>query len=177
MTGISTNTSGLPHLFSKGEAVLYSVSGGTLTAFVDGNANGTFEGTDRTVFTLTVNGDGSWSFDLKDQLDHVAGSGDAGYLLRTSLNDAVGVTSIDFSWILTATDKDGDTKTGATAGKFACNRERSSDCGEQPLIPPVSSRLQQAMSSPEPTSSAATSISRTAARTMSAPMSPARLPN
>ncbi len=65
VTGISSNTSGLPHLFSKGEAVLYSVSGGTLTAFVDGNANGTFEVTDRTVFTLTVNGNGSWSFDLE----------------------------------------------------------------------------------------------------------------
>src|SRR6185312_11888926 len=118
VTGISTNTSGLPHLFSKGEAVLYSVSGGTLTAFVDGNANGTFEATDRTVFTLTVNGNGSWSFDLEDQLDHVAGSGDAGFLLRTSLNDAVGVSSIDFSSVITATDKDGDTVTGAAAGKF-----------------------------------------------------------
>ena len=35
VTGISTNTSGLPTLFSKGEAVLYSVSGDTLTAYVE----------------------------------------------------------------------------------------------------------------------------------------------
>ena len=120
VTGISSNTSGLPHLFSKGEAVLYSVSGDTLTAFVDriGERHAS-RPTDRMVFTLTVNADGSWSFDLDDQLDHVAGSGDAGFQLRTSLNDAVGIPSIDFSSILTATDKDGDTVTGATAGKFA----------------------------------------------------------
>ena len=120
VTGISSNTSGLPHLFSKGQPVLYSVNGAgdTLTAFVDGNANGTFEATDRVVFTLTVNANGSWSFDLEDQLDHVAGSGDAGFQLRTSLSDAVGIPSIDFASILKATDFDGDTVTGATSGTF-----------------------------------------------------------
>ena len=75
------------------------------------------------VFTLTVSGNGSWSFDLDDQLDHVAGSGDAGFQLRISPNDAVGIPSIDFSSILTATDKDGDTVTGATAGKFTITIE------------------------------------------------------
>ena len=119
VTGISSNTSGLPHLFSKGEAVLYSVSGDTLTAYVEQVGGAGFQAGDRVVFTLTVNPDGSWSFDLDDQLDHVAGSGDAGFQLRTSPGDVVGIPSIDFSSILTATDFDGDTVTGATAGKFA----------------------------------------------------------
>ena len=53
----------------------------------------------------------------------MAGSGDAGFELRTARTTAVGISSIDFSSILTATDKDGDTVTGATAGKFAITIE------------------------------------------------------
>ena len=53
---------------------LYVSDGTTLTATAGG----------RTVFTLTVNPDGSWSFDLEDQLDHVLDSGDAGTLLQTT---------------------------------------------------------------------------------------------
>src|SRR4029434_4166251 len=38
----------------------------------------------RVVFTLTINSDGSWSFDLKDQLDHVDnGLNDEHFALRT----------------------------------------------------------------------------------------------
>src|SRR5262249_22465578 len=107
--GLSSNTSGLPTLFSKGEAVLYSVSGRVLTAYVEQGGGAGFQAAnDRVVFTLTVNANGSWSFDLEDQLDHVAGSGDAGFQLRTSLGDLVGISAIDFSSIITATDKDGD---------------------------------------------------------------------
>ena len=62
VTGISSNTSGLPHLFSKGEAVLYSVSGDTLTAYVEQVGGAGFQAGDRVVFTLTVNPDGSWNF-------------------------------------------------------------------------------------------------------------------
>ena len=61
------------------------------------------------MFTLKVNADGSWTFDLDDQLDHVDnGLNDENTQLRTTLNDAVGVPSIDFSSIVVVTDKDGD---------------------------------------------------------------------
>ena len=65
-----------------------------------------------------MNADGSWTFDLDDQLDHVDdGANDENLLLRTSLNDAVGVPSIDFSSIVVATDRDGDEIT-LNAGSF-----------------------------------------------------------
>ena len=70
------------------------------------------------MFTLVVNANGSWTFDLDDQLDHVDnGLNDENLLLRTSLNDLVGVPSIDFSSIVVATDRDGDEIT-LNAGSF-----------------------------------------------------------
>ena len=56
-------------------------------------------------------------FDLKDQLDHVAGGGE-NTALRTSANGSTSVSSIDFSSIITATDADGDTVAGAAQGAF-----------------------------------------------------------
>ena len=72
----------------------------------------------RTVFTLVVNADGSWTFDLDDQLDHVDASGDAGFNLITAADGSTSVPSIDFSSILVATDFDGDSATGAASGSF-----------------------------------------------------------
>ena len=61
----------------------------------------------RTVFTLVVNADGSWTFDLDDQLDHVDdGANDENFALLTSAGDAVGVarsTSRRSSWRPTRT--------------------------------------------------------------------------
>jgi len=102
---LNPSTSGLPVLYSHGIQLVYNVAGGVLTATAGAN----------TVFTLTVNTDGSWNFDLKDQLDHVAGSGDAGTLLRTTVGS---VPSIDFSSMIVATDADGDKATGAAPGSF-----------------------------------------------------------
>uniref|UniRef100_UPI001184DF33 DUF5801 repeats-in-toxin domain-containing protein n=1 Tax=Mesorhizobium amorphae TaxID=71433 RepID=UPI001184DF33 len=102
---LNPSTSGLPVLYSHGIQLVYNVAGGVLTATAGAN----------TVFTLTVNADGSWNFDLKDQLDHVAGSGDAGTLLRTTVGS---VPSIDFSSMIVATDADGDKATGAAPGSF-----------------------------------------------------------
>ena len=60
---LSQDTSSLPTLYSKGEEVTYAVVGNTLTATAGA----------RTVFTLEVDpSDGTWSFDLDDQLDHLA---------------------------------------------------------------------------------------------------------
>ena len=109
-TSLSLTNSTLPTLFSQGVAVTYSLNGttDTLTATAGG----------RTVFTLVVNANGSWTFDLDDQLDHVDnGLNDENLLLRTSLNDLVGVPSIDFSSIVVATDRDGDEIT-LNAGSF-----------------------------------------------------------
>jgi T1SS-143 domain-containing protein len=97
----STDTSTLPTLWSKGEAVSYSVngSGDTLTATAGG----------RTVFTLKVNADGSWAFDLDDQLDHVDGDGENDALRTSAPGDPVtSVGSIDFSQMIVVTDADGD---------------------------------------------------------------------
>ncbi|MCG7507752.1 DUF5801 repeats-in-toxin domain-containing protein, partial [Mesorhizobium retamae] len=102
---LNPSTSGLPVLYSHGIQLVYTVSGGVLTATAGAN----------TVFTLTVNANGSWNFDLKDQLDHVDGSGDAGTALRTAGGS---VPSIDFSSMIVATDADGDKATGATPGSF-----------------------------------------------------------
>ncbi|MEQ1775760.1 MAG: DUF5801 repeats-in-toxin domain-containing protein, partial [Burkholderiales bacterium] len=74
--------------------------GHTLTATADG----------RTVFTLNVNSDGSWSFDLRDQLDHVDnGLNDENTLLFTGNSTGQqSVGSIDFSKLILVTDADGD---------------------------------------------------------------------
>jgi len=118
-TGLDTDISGLATLYSKGEQLSYSVVKGddadTLTATT----------TNGTVFTLVVNHDGTWTFDLDDQLDHVEDGDTEGDFLRTSPSDTTGVQGIDFSSILTGTatgnDFDGDQATatiGVDAGSF-----------------------------------------------------------
>ena len=121
--GLSADVDGLPTLFSKGEQVTYEVVGNTLTASAGG----------REVFTLTVNADGSWAFDLKDQLDHVDnGLNDENLQLRTSADGSTGVGAIDFSSIIVATDSDGDSVSGLAAGSFTIAVE--DDIPEQ--VPP-----------------------------------------
>ena len=62
----------------EGAALSYSVSGLTLTGFVDlGVAGGVFEaGVDRPVFTLTLSGtnNATYTFTLLDQIDHQGGN-------------------------------------------------------------------------------------------------------
>ena len=71
---------------SNGEAVYYTLSGTTLTAATAGG---------RVVFTLDVQSDGSYTFDLEDMIDHAAGSGE------NSMD-------LDFTLYANATDGDGD---------------------------------------------------------------------
>jgi T1SS-143 domain-containing protein len=94
---LSNVTSGLPTLHSAGALVTYSVAGNVLTA----SANGS------TVFTLTVNADGSWTFDLEGQLDHPTAGTEDNLLL-------------DLSSVIVATDSDGDS-VGAAGGVFVIN--------------------------------------------------------
>ncbi len=114
--GLSLSESDLPALLSKGAPVGYAISdivgGQVLTATADG----------RVVFTLTVNENGSWAFDLKDQLDHVANNGDTGTTLRLVGGDEL-AGGIDFSSIITASDADADTIVGATPGAFVVRVE------------------------------------------------------
>ena len=101
---LSQNTASLPALTSKGVALSYSVSGLTLTGFVDlGVAGGVFEaGVDRPVFTLTLSGtnNATYTFTLLDQLDHLGGN------LSGAGDDQI--KTIDFSSMLVATDADLD---------------------------------------------------------------------
>ena len=101
--GVTDDTSllsALPALLSKGDDVSYSVNpaGTVLTATAGG----------RTVFTLTVNADGSWSFDLEDQLDHVDGAGDASTDLKNSAGGSFDY--LDFTGVVTIKDADNDTE-------------------------------------------------------------------
>ena len=105
--GLSSDTSGLPTLFSHGELLVYQVTGNVLTASVSTG----------TVFTLQVNANGSWSFDLDDQLDHVEGNG-ANLDLRTTAEGSTSVGAIDFSSIILATDADGDSVNVLFPGDF-----------------------------------------------------------
>ena len=98
-SALNTASTGLT---SNGDAVTYSVSGDTLTATAGG----------REVFTLTVNSDGTWSFDLNDQLDHEDASGDD----STTLSN--GAEALHFTNLIEVTDADGDTvNLGTLAGE------------------------------------------------------------
>jgi hypothetical protein len=133
----------LPTLFSLGDAVDYSVSGDTLTAStvwveVGGtglNANGVAEEdfVSREVFTLTVNSDGTWLFDLNDQLDHVDdGTNTENSDLLTALDGSTSVASIDFSHLIVTTDSDGDSNQVLLANDFAV----TTTCRWRPGRPP-----------------------------------------
>jgi T1SS-143 domain-containing protein len=106
--GLVNDTSGLPHLTSNGHDVQYSINSdtGVLTAVADLDGDGSIEAGE-TIFTLTVNPDGSWSFQLQGQLDHpVAGTEDN--------------LILDFSSIVTAEDADHDPVVAAV-GSFVIN--------------------------------------------------------
>ncbi len=126
-----TDTSELPTLFSKGEPVQYIVEGNTLIAYVGEFGPGSGEGDVkvsvvddggyRVVFTLQINPDGSWFFDLQDQLDHVDdGTDTENFDLLTGFGEegVIGIPALDFSSLLQVTDGDGDVLTGAPAGSF-----------------------------------------------------------
>jgi T1SS-143 domain-containing protein len=86
-------------LSSKGVELSYTFDAdGNLVAFTD-------EATDRTIFKLTLNEDGTYKFELFDQLDHDPADGQ-----NYDLEDGVpgDVSFIDFGEIIQATDYDGD---------------------------------------------------------------------
>ncbi|NMM46753.1 hypothetical protein HH303_19885, partial [Rhodospirillaceae bacterium KN72] len=68
-------------LLSNGDAVTYTQVGNVMTATAD--AGGTDE---RPVFTVTLNGDGTYTFELLDQIDHVDANGENVGTLNFSLS-------------------------------------------------------------------------------------------
>jgi T1SS-143 domain-containing protein len=118
---LSSVTTSLPTLFSKGDAVTYAVTDSDLDTLMD-TLTATAGG--RTVFTLKVNPDGSWAFDLDDQLDHVDdGLNTENTALRTNVLGTTETASIDFSLMVQVTDFDGDTVAPLLAGDFAITVE------------------------------------------------------
>jgi T1SS-143 domain-containing protein len=73
------------NLTSKGEDLSFSVDGNVLTAEADG----------REVFTLTLQDNGEFTFELSDQLDHADANGENNL-------------PVDLSSVIVATDADGD---------------------------------------------------------------------
>ncbi|MGD9665028.1 MAG: DUF5801 repeats-in-toxin domain-containing protein, partial [Novosphingobium sp.] len=110
--GLLADTTSLENqnLTSQGHALLYVVSGTTLTAYADNDDGGVLDGGDTPVFTLEVNADGSWEFTLLDQLDHPATDDPETVATETAFEDNL---LIDFSGVVSAADADGDTVTAA----------------------------------------------------------------
>jgi T1SS-143 domain-containing protein len=91
-------------LESKGGDVFIVSDGTTLRGYVNLGGNSGYQaGTDREVFTLTVGSNGSYTFTLKDQIDHPSLNGWSGDNAENLLS-----SSIDLSKYIVATDGDGD---------------------------------------------------------------------
>ncbi|TPM96043.1 type I secretion C-terminal target domain-containing protein, partial [Mesorhizobium sp. B2-1-5] len=93
------NPAGLPAATSKGEAIVYHVDGTVLTGYVESGTPGLDAG-DRKVFTLDVQPNGTYTFTLLDQIDHLPNS---------PANDDNQKLVLDFTHALQFTDADGDT--------------------------------------------------------------------
>ena len=99
VTGNVVTTNGTA-ILSKGANVVWGTDGGALVGFVNLGGGAGFDlGVDREVFRVTDNGDGTFTFALKDQLDHNPAAGDNGIL------------TLDLTSAFTATDFDGDAVT------------------------------------------------------------------
>ncbi|UJW83980.1 DUF5801 repeats-in-toxin domain-containing protein [Devosia sp. SL43] len=88
---------------SLGANVLVAGGGDTLYGYVDSGVAGYQDGSDRLVFTLKVNSDGSYTFTLNDQIDHPTLNATNGDNAENLLNNL-----IDLSRFVQATDGDGD---------------------------------------------------------------------
>ncbi|MFN3718632.1 MAG: DUF5801 repeats-in-toxin domain-containing protein [Rhizobium rhizophilum] len=92
-------------LKSKGDLLSYEVKGNILYAYDNNDGTAGYGAGDRVVFKLTLNSNGSYSFELIDQLDHVkpdAGA-DENFPLQPS-----GLLAINFGSVIEAKDFDGD---------------------------------------------------------------------
>ncbi|GES53172.1 hypothetical protein Rhsp01_57630 [Rhizobium sp. NBRC 114257] len=105
-TSNATSTLAALHLTSGGEALSYAVVNNVIIGYVDNDHHSGFNPLfDRPVLSLTLSGDGSFTFQQYDQLDNVA---DAGNDLRSGNGS---ISAIDFGSVIQATDADGDSVT------------------------------------------------------------------
>ncbi|WP_168801103.1 T1SS-143 repeat domain-containing protein [Rhizobium rhizophilum] len=95
-------------LSSKGEELSYDIQGNVLYGFDNDAGNSSYGNGDRPVFKLTLSEDGSYTFELLDQLDHdkPASGADENYDLQGDIRGDV--TAINFGALIKATDNDGD---------------------------------------------------------------------
>ena len=99
-------------LLSQGGHVMVASDGGVVRGYVDAGANDGYQVGDRLVFTLTVGGDGSYTFTLVDQIDHPTRDGLSGDDTENLL-----ASSIDLSRYISAQDGDND-PVDLAAGSF-----------------------------------------------------------
>ncbi|MDL2405814.1 VCBS domain-containing protein [Rhizobium calliandrae] len=98
------------HLTSGGEALSYAVVNNVIIGYVDSDHHSGYNPLlDRPVLSLSLSGNGNFTFQQYDQLDNVAGPGND---LRSGNGS---ISAIDFGSVIQATDGDGDsvTLTGA----------------------------------------------------------------
>ncbi|WFU04858.1 VCBS domain-containing protein (plasmid) [Rhizobium sp. CB3171] len=98
------------HLTSGGEALSYAVVNNVVVGYIDNDHHSGYNPVlDRPVLSLSLSGNGSFTFQQYDQLDNVAGPGND---LRSGNSS---ISAIDFGSVIQATDGDGDsvTLTGA----------------------------------------------------------------
>jgi T1SS-143 domain-containing protein len=95
-------------LSSKGEELSYDIQGNVLYGFDNDKGSNSYGTGDRPVFKLTLSEDGSYTFELLDQLDHdkPASGVNENYDLQDDI--AGDVTAINFGALIKATDYDGD---------------------------------------------------------------------
>src|SRR5262249_45081509 len=99
------------NVMSKGLPVIFGTDGAAIVGFVENGSNPGFQpDEDRQVSRVTMNGDGSITFDLTDQIDHPWGSGEAA------------LVELDLSSALLLKDFDGDTAP-VDAGHFTVSVE------------------------------------------------------
>ena len=96
INGEIVKTTGDATVTSQGATVKYAFVGGAIVGFVDTGASG-WDASDREVFRITDNGDGTFTFDLKDKIDHPA-NGDEG-TLAIDLTVIFGAEDFDYDKI------------------------------------------------------------------------------
>ncbi len=105
-TANAASTLAALHLTSGGGALSYTVVNNVIIGYVDSDHhNGYNPLLDRPVLSLSLSGDGSFTFQQYDQLDNVAGPGND---LRSGNSS---ISAIDFGSVIQAADGDGDSVT------------------------------------------------------------------
>ncbi|WP_132559766.1 DUF5801 repeats-in-toxin domain-containing protein [Rhizobium sullae] len=102
----ATQTLSVLQLSSKGGELSYTVIGNVIIGYVNTGNSGYNPLFDRPVLSLMLKGDGSFTFQQYDQLDHAPGAGN-----DLQAGEGHIISGIDFGSVIKATDADGDSVT------------------------------------------------------------------